>query len=99
MTEPLATPGAMPHTLTVEQAAKILGISRGSCYEMVNSGRLHSLQIGRRRLIPRAVLLSLLGEKPPSEPRPTEGGLSDAKPWYASDPDFLWNALRTIEDS
>ena len=87
----------VPRTLSVDQAAKVLGVSRGTCYELVNSGRLHSIQIGRRRLIPRAAVLNFVGEAPPREPV-TEGSRS-GRPWFASDPEFLWNALQTIESA
>jgi excisionase family DNA binding protein len=49
-------------TLTVEQAAELLGISRGLAYEAVRAGDIPSIRIGRRVLIPRTRLLELLGE-------------------------------------
>jgi excisionase family DNA binding protein len=51
-----------PLTLTVEQAAELLGISRGLAYEGVRAGDIPSVRIGRRILIPRGRLLELLGE-------------------------------------
>lgn len=39
-------------TLTVEEAAELLRIGRGSAYELVRSGRLRAVKIGRRILIP-----------------------------------------------
>jgi excisionase family DNA binding protein len=50
-------------TMTVEEAAKLLGISRGLAYEGVRSGEIPSVSVGRRILIPRALLLDLLGER------------------------------------
>jgi excisionase family DNA binding protein len=41
-------------TLSVEEAAKILGIGRNSCYAAVKSGAIPSLKIGGRLLVPRA---------------------------------------------
>ena len=35
-------------TLTVEEAAELLRIGRGSAYELVRSGRLRAIKIGRR---------------------------------------------------
>lgn len=58
--EPVETEKA---TLTVEQAATILGISRGSAYEAARSGQLPTIRIGRRLLVPRAKLEELLGQK------------------------------------
>lgn len=46
--------------LSVADAAKALGVSRGSLYELVNAGELKSIQIGRRRLIPRAALVEFI---------------------------------------
>lgn len=49
-------------TLTVEQAAEVLGVSRGLAYEAVRNGELPVVKLGRRLLIPRARLMALLGE-------------------------------------
>ena len=51
-------------TLSVEEAAKVLGISRGLAYDAVRRGEIPSISIGRRKLVSRAVLQRLLaGEK------------------------------------
>lgn len=47
-------------TMSVEDAAKILGISRGSAYAAVNAGEIPALRIGHRLLIPRQALEALL---------------------------------------
>jgi len=39
-------------TLTVEEAAAILGISRGTAYEACRSGEIPSLRFGRRIVVP-----------------------------------------------
>ena len=49
-----------PATYTVEEVAKILGIGRNSAYEAVRSGQIPSLRIGKRLLVSRIVLDSLL---------------------------------------
>jgi excisionase family DNA binding protein len=49
-------------TLTVPEAAELLGISRGVAYEAARSGELPVIKLGRRLLVPRARLLELLGE-------------------------------------
>ena len=41
-------------TLTVAEAARLLGISRGACYEAIRVGQVPSIRIGRRVLVPRA---------------------------------------------
>jgi excisionase family DNA binding protein len=47
-------------TLTVEEAAKLLGISRAFAYESVRRGDIPHIKIGRRLLIPKAKLNELL---------------------------------------
>ena len=48
--------------LTVREAGKLLRISRGATYEAVRSGRLGSVRLGKRILIPRASIDRLLAE-------------------------------------
>lgn len=43
-------------TLTVEEAAALLGISRAFAYEAVRRGEIPSIRIGRRVLVPRVAL-------------------------------------------
>jgi len=49
-------------TLTVEEAGRLLGLSRPSAYEAARVGQLPVIRIGRRLLVPRARLLAMLGE-------------------------------------
>lgn len=49
-----------PLTVTVEQAAELLGISRWSAYEAAKRGELPIVRIGKRILIPRRRLEKLL---------------------------------------
>ena len=53
----------LPPAMTVQRAAKHLGISRNLCYEGVARGEIPSIRVGGKILIPRAKLLALLGEK------------------------------------
>ena len=60
-------------TLTVEQTAKVLGISRGNAYEGVRQGSIPALRIGARWLVPRLALARMLAGDPPArgdEPNP-----------------------------
>lgn len=51
-------------TMTVEEAAAVLGISRTSAYECVRRGELRAVRLGRRLVIPRLVVDQLLaGER------------------------------------
>lgn len=47
-------------TLSVEEAAVALGISRASAYEAVHRGEIPHIKIGKRMLVPRASLARLL---------------------------------------
>lgn len=51
-------------TLTVEEAATLLGISRAFAYEAVGRGEIPSIRIGRRILVPKAALSRLAGGEP-----------------------------------
>lgn len=47
-------------TFSVDEAAKLLGISRNSAFRAVQTGELPSIRIGRRILIPRDRLRALV---------------------------------------
>jgi excisionase family DNA binding protein len=47
-------------TLTVEEAAQLLGISRALGYELVARGELPHVRLGRRIVVPRRALDDLL---------------------------------------
>ncbi len=53
-----------PLTLTVEQAAKLLGIGRSTAYELVQTGDIPSLRLGRRIVVPVARLAEMLAVDP-----------------------------------
>jgi excisionase family DNA binding protein len=56
-------------TYSVDEAAKMIGVSRTSAWKAVQNGELPSIRIGHRCLVPRAALDRLLaGSKIPSEP-------------------------------
>ena len=52
-------------TLTVEEAAKLLGIGRQLAYERVKTGEIPVIKIGRRLLVPRSALEKLLADPKP----------------------------------
>ena len=49
--------------LSAEEAAEVLGIGRTFVFELIAKGRLESIKIGRRRLIPRDALERLVAEE------------------------------------
>jgi excisionase family DNA binding protein len=46
--------------LNVPEAAKMLGVSRNFCYDLVKQGLLPVVRFGRRILIPKAALMKML---------------------------------------
>ena len=52
-------------TLSIEEAAKVLGIGRNLCYERVKTGEIPVIKIGRRLLVPKKALEKLLEEPHP----------------------------------
>lgn len=50
-----------PLVWTVEEAGRLLGISRAHAYELVARGELPHLRLGRRVLIPKHAIDQLLG--------------------------------------
>ncbi len=47
-------------TLTVEEAAVVLGIGRNTAYQAVRQGTLPVVRIGKRYLVPRVALRAML---------------------------------------
>lgn len=48
-------------TVTIEEAARLLGISRSGAYAAARTGALPAVRIGRRYLVPTALLAALVG--------------------------------------
>jgi len=48
-------------TLSVPEAAELLGVSRGVAYEAARSGELPTVRLGRRLVVPRAKFEAMLG--------------------------------------
>jgi len=51
--------------LSQSEAGEMLGISRAFAYELVARGELPVIKLGRRRLVPKAGLLALVGQSEP----------------------------------
>jgi excisionase family DNA binding protein len=58
----------LPPTISVERAAKLLGLSRSAAYRAAATGQLPTISFGRRLLVPTSRLLEMLGL--PVEERP-----------------------------
>ena len=50
----------LPMILRVEDLMHILGIGRNTAYELIRSGQIRSVRIGRQIRIPREALLEFL---------------------------------------
>jgi excisionase family DNA binding protein len=66
-----------PLTLTVEEAGRMLGVSRGVAYEAVRRGQVPSIRVGRRILVPRLRLEQMLGLENGERPAATPGARED----------------------
>ena len=50
--------------LSVDETAKLLGVSRNTVYEAIRQNRITAIRFGRRMLVPRAALEQLLSGNP-----------------------------------
>lgn len=51
-----------PPTISIEEAAQYLGVSRAYAYQMAREGRLPTIKLGERRVrVPALTLLKMLG--------------------------------------
>jgi excisionase family DNA binding protein len=51
----------LPPTVTVEQAAKLLGVSWSAAYRAAATGQLPTLSFGRCLVVPTFLLMEMLG--------------------------------------
>jgi excisionase family DNA binding protein len=72
MSEPLTNGPRDPMnerlTFTVDEVARLLGISRSGAYDSIARGEIPSLNIGRRVLVPREAFLEMLKPRPRRRP-------------------------------
>lgn len=54
---------ALPLTLRVEELMPILGVGRNTAYELVRSGRIRSIRVGRQLRVPKDAVLEFLSAK------------------------------------
>ena len=52
----------LPLTLKVEDLMPILGIGRNTAYELVRSGQIKSIRVGRNIRIPKSEVLAFLNK-------------------------------------
>ncbi len=65
--------GPAPALLSVEDAARVLGLSRTTVFTLVRTGELESIKVGSRRLVPRQSIDAFVavGLAEPSVDRPS----------------------------
>lgn len=68
--KPGATPSATKLTLSADEVAASLGVSRAKVYEAIHVGELPSIRFGRRVLVPTHALYELVGATPPASELP-----------------------------
>lgn len=56
------TPDNLPFVLSVQQLADVLQIGRNSAYDLVKSGQIRSIRIGRTIRIPQSALFDYLNQ-------------------------------------
>lgn len=59
--DPGRVPGEMRLTVGVEEAGKMLGVSRATAFKLAKSGRIPTIRLGRKLLVPKAAIFKLLG--------------------------------------
>ena len=52
----------LPLALRVEDLMPILGIGRNTAYELVRSGQIRSIRVGRKIRVPKDAVAAFLGE-------------------------------------
>ncbi|MDA8237907.1 MAG: helix-turn-helix domain-containing protein [Chloroflexi bacterium] len=72
-------PGAPQRLLSVDEAAAACGVGRTALYSELASGRLRSMRVGRRRLIPAGAIADYIaaGAVLPSAGQSSDGGGRD----------------------
>jgi excisionase family DNA binding protein len=63
-----------PPTMSVEDAAELLGLSRSSGYRAAGRGEIPTLRFGRRIVVPTHLLFSMLDIEPRPSSATSQGG-------------------------
>jgi excisionase family DNA binding protein len=60
VTELVERPATAPLSVSVDDAARLLGVGRSTMFSLLESGDVRSVKVGARRLVPRRALEELL---------------------------------------
>ena len=52
-----------PMAMSPRDAARAIGISRSSLYRLIKQGRIRTVKLGSRTLVPTSALAELIGEE------------------------------------
>jgi excisionase family DNA binding protein len=61
--EAVASPRAPDRLLSVDEAGATLNLGRSLVYQEIAAGRLRTLKVGRRRLVPAAAIADYIAER------------------------------------
>lgn len=51
----------LPLVLTISEVSKILGIGKNTAYDLIRSGAIKSVRVGRQIRVPKSAFLEFLG--------------------------------------
>jgi excisionase family DNA binding protein len=63
VTELIERPVSAPLSVSVDEAARLIGVGRSTMFSLLDSGVIRSVKVGARRLVPRRALDEFLGER------------------------------------
>ena len=63
MTERPTSLDNLPLTLRVEELMPIFGVGRNTAYELVRSGQIRSIRVGRQLRVPKDAILDFLNQQ------------------------------------
>lgn len=58
-----AAPAAPDRLLSIDEAGAALGLGRSLVYQEISGGRIRSIKVGRRRLVPAVAIAAYINEK------------------------------------
>lgn len=50
-----------PDVVSIEQVMEMLSIGRNTAYELLNTGRIRAVKLGRKFIIPKKSIIEFLG--------------------------------------
>lgn len=63
VTELVERPASAPLSVSVDEAARLIGVGRSTMFALLDSGEIRSVKVGARRLVPRRALEEFVSER------------------------------------